>query len=43
MKYYLAHDIEREEIRQAGYQRAVREHTWQKRFEQVFRQIGLAP
>jgi len=41
-KYYLAHDVEREHIRQAGYRRAASDHTWQKRFEHVFREIGLS-
>ncbi len=41
-KYYLAHDAERECIRQAGYRRAISDHTWQKRFEHVFRKIGLS-
>lgn len=41
-RYYLAHDEEREEIRQAGLKRARDEHTWQKRFEMVFEKIGLA-
>jgi spore maturation protein CgeB len=40
-RYYLAHDGERERIRKAGMQRARNEHTWHKRFEMVFRQIGL--
>ena len=41
IKYYLAHDAEREAIRQAGYWRAVSEHTWQRRFQMVFETIGL--
>ena len=41
IKYYLTHDEEREKIRRAGYQRAVRDHSWHKRFETAFRQIGL--
>lgn len=40
-RYYLVHDGERERIRQAGYRRAISEHTWQKRFEHVFGEIGL--
>lgn len=39
--FYLKHDDAREKIRQAGMQRARNEHTWQKRFEMVFKQIGL--
>jgi spore maturation protein CgeB len=41
IKYYLAHDHERENIRRAGYERCLRDHTWKKRFEQVFAEIGL--
>jgi spore maturation protein CgeB len=41
IKYYLQHDSERENIRQAGMRRARNEHTWQNRFKEVFRQIGL--
>lgn len=41
IKYYLSHEDEREAIRQAGYERCQRDHTWQKRFERVFEQIGL--
>ncbi|MCL4552172.1 MAG: glycosyltransferase [Candidatus Marsarchaeota archaeon] len=40
-RYYLAHDSERERIRHAGLNRARSEHTWHKRFEMVFQQIGL--
>jgi spore maturation protein CgeB len=40
-RYYLAHDTERERIRQAGLKRARAEHTWQRRFQTVFDQIGL--
>jgi len=41
-RYYLAHDTERNRIREAGMRRARSEHTWHRRFEMVFRQIGLA-
>jgi len=40
-RFYLAHDAERERIRMAGMERARSEHTWHKRFEMVFREIGL--
>lgn len=40
--YYLAHENERRAIAQAGYQRALSEHTWENRFNQLFREIGLA-
>jgi spore maturation protein CgeB len=42
-RYYLKHERERDRIRLAGLRRAVNEHTWQKRFETVFRTIGLPP
>jgi spore maturation protein CgeB len=41
IKYYLGHDAERERIRQAGYQRALKEHTWQKRFAELFNKIRI--
>jgi spore maturation protein CgeB len=41
VRYYLAHDAERKRIRQAGMLRARTEHTWHRRFEMVFKQIGL--
>lgn len=40
-RYYLQHDAERERIRLAGHRRAINDHSWQKRFETVFKQIGL--
>ncbi len=39
-RYYLAHDAERERIRQAGMKRARTEHSWHERFRMVFREIG---
>ena len=42
IKYYLRHDVEREAIRKAGYERCLRDHTWKQRFEKVFEQIGLS-
>lgn len=40
-KYYLAHPAQAESLRAAGFERARRDHTWQRRFEQLFRVIGL--
>jgi len=40
-KYYLRHDSEREKIRRAGHERCLRDHTWQKRFEMAFKQMGM--
>jgi spore maturation protein CgeB len=41
IKYYLVHDEEREAIRHAGYERCLRDHTWQRRFTAAFREMGL--
>lgn len=41
-RYYLAHPREREAIRQAGMRRARAEHTWHRRFERAFGQMGLS-
>jgi spore maturation protein CgeB len=43
IKYYLAHDEQREAIRKAGYRRARTEHTWQKRLTDVFKTAGIVP
>lgn len=40
-EYYLAHPAERETIRRAGHERAMRDHTWQKRFKTLFAQLEL--
>ena len=39
--WYLAHDTERERIRLAGMERCRRDHTWERRFENAFREMGL--
>lgn len=41
IKYYLAHEEEREKIAAAGYNRTIKEHTYEKRFEEIFKIIGL--
>jgi spore maturation protein CgeB len=41
VKYFLAEDEEREAIRAAGHQRALRDHTWQKRLQSAFEAMGL--
>ena len=40
-RYFLGHDDERERIRQAGRARALRDHTWHRRFEIAFEKMGL--
>lgn len=42
IRFYLTHDADRERIREAGHQRALRDHTWHKRFQRAFEQMGLA-
>ncbi len=37
--YYLAHREERERIAKAAYERTIREHTYEARFRELFRQI----
>lgn len=41
IKYYLKHDKERERIRKAGYERCLKDHSWHKRFENAFHEMGL--
>ena len=41
IRYLLDHPEEAEEIRQAGYKRALKDHTWEKRFENIFRMAGV--
>jgi len=41
VKYYLRNDSEREKIRRAGYRRCLQDHTWHKRFEMAFKQMGM--
>lgn len=40
-KFYLAHPTEAEQLREAGYQRALHDHTWQRRFQDLFQKIGV--
>lgn len=39
-RYYLAHPAAAERLRAAGYGRAMRDHTWVRRFEQLFSLLG---
>lgn len=38
-RYFLAHNEEREQIAEAGYKRVLREHTYDHRFNDLFRKI----
>lgn len=40
-KYYLAHEPERQAIAKAGYDRTMKDHTYLKRFEEIFKAMGL--
>lgn len=40
--YYLSHDEERERIAAAGLERVRREHSYQRRFEDVFSELGVS-
>ncbi len=41
VRYYLAHPDQAEQVRQAGHARALRDHTYQCRFQQLFVALGL--
>ena len=40
-RYYLSHPNQAEKVRQAGYERALKDHTYQTRFRNLFKQLGL--
>ena len=40
-RHYLAHPAQAESVREAGYRRALRDHTWINRFKQLFAAVGL--
>ena len=41
IKYYLVQEKARERIAKAGYQRTLRDHTYEKRFNKIFKIAGL--
>ncbi len=41
VRYYLSHNEERERMAKAGYERVIRDHTYEKRLEEIFKKIGL--
>lgn len=42
IKYYLVNTKEREAIAHSGYVRTIKEHTYRKRFHELFKKIGLS-
>jgi spore maturation protein CgeB len=43
IRFYLAHPAQASQLREAGYRRAVSEHTWRHRFQQLFALVGVIP
>lgn len=41
IRYYVAHEGEREEIAWAGYERSQREHTYEHRFQEILQIVGF--
>lgn len=41
IRYYLEHEEEREKIAKAGYERTSKDHTFEKRFKDILKTIGL--
>ncbi len=41
VRFYLSHPIAAEKLREAGYKRAIHDHTWKRRFEELFAKIEL--
>ena len=39
--YYLQHERAREKVAKAGYERARKEHTYERRFKEIFKKIGI--
>lgn len=40
--YYLEHEEERRNIARAGYERTIREHTYERRFQDIFKAMKLS-
>jgi len=40
-RYYLAHDAEREAVKEGGYKRALKDHTYEARLKEVFQALQL--
>jgi spore maturation protein CgeB len=41
VRYYLKHENERAAIAEAGYERTIRDHTYPRRFSEIFEQLGM--
>jgi spore maturation protein CgeB len=41
-RFYLDHPDRAERMREAGFQRARRDHTWQRRFERLLQAVGVS-
>ena len=41
IRYYLKHNKEREAIALSGYEQTLKEHTYEKRFNEIFKVIEL--
>ena len=39
LRYYLRNDSEREAIAAAGYKRTLRDHTWERRWNDIFSRV----
>jgi len=42
VRYWLSNEEERAAVARRGYERVIREHTYEHRFEEIFRAAGLA-
>jgi len=42
IRYYLEHEEERKAVQGAGYERALREHTYSARFDTILKELGLS-
>ncbi len=41
IQHYLGNDEKREKIAAAGYERTLRDHTYEKRFKEIFKIVGI--
>ena len=43
VRFYLDHEPQRQQVAEAGYARTVAEHTYEKRFNEIFTIMGVVP